>query len=123
MIIYIQNCDIEWLKKATQALQLKPKEPKIDFSRFIVAMDENVTPESFETIKDWFNMLEPYNYIMTNSSLSSSEPNHPRLKYVYNLYINSHLFRDCELILNTERVLDLLETISLPDVMKGDYFK
>ena len=68
-------------------------------------------------------MLEPYNHIMSNFRLMASQPNYPRLKYAYSLHINAHVFSNCELILNTERVLDLLETISLPDVMKGDYFK
>lgn len=53
----------------------------------------------------------------------NSHSHYLRVKNVESLKINEHRFIDCELLLTTERVIDLLETISLPDLVVADYFK
>jgi hypothetical protein len=59
---------------------------------------------------------------ITNYDAKSSYPHYLKVKNLQFMYANAHMFENCKMIFNTNRVIDLVECFPMHDLLSGQYF-
>ena len=89
------------------------------FAQIMFHIDENLSEESYYLIRKDIEDIDGPN--VTNYWLNARQKNFVYLKHCEELQVNTHRFEQCEMFLNS-KMLNLLDSFPLLDLLRGEYF-